>query len=103
MEYDTVPHQLLFLCGNLILSRAASSLQSHDMHHQQDTDRDELFQNLSSAIEEVRFFQKLSLKAIFCRFGTTKTCQEVFIISKSIVEMLTCKLKSFDLGVNCAL
>ena len=43
---------LFFLCGNLILPRVDSIL-SHDMHDQQ-RDRDELFRNISSAVEKVR-------------------------------------------------
>ncbi len=48
------------LCGNLILARVVSIL-SHDMHDQQ-SDRDELYRSLSSAVEEVRILTNYTLK-----------------------------------------
>ena len=51
---------MFLLCGNLILARVAS-IFSRDMYDQH-SDRDELFQNLSSAVEEVSFLTKFTLK-----------------------------------------
>lgn len=45
---------LFSLCGNLILPRVGSILP-HDMHDQH-RDRDELFRNISSAVEKVRIY-----------------------------------------------
>ena len=49
MEYDTI------ICSSCVvtLSCQAGSILSHDMHDQH-RDRDELFQNVSSAVEKVR-------------------------------------------------